>query len=175
MYLNILTNHLLPFANGQYEEGRWVLHQDNDPKHTSRLCRGFLEREQVVWVILAWILKLKSYNRIRKSKLIANPVVVVVIVVATSIESVVSGLSDFVISQKCVFRVKKWSFDLFSPQKFDPHPHTCPFNVFSLHLLQLFPVWNCFRWDDSTEKITDSQRGKNPLLLHLNKFWCLSF
>ena len=53
MYLNIITNHLLPFANGQYEEGRWVLHQDNDPKHTSRLCRGFLEREQVVWVILA--------------------------------------------------------------------------------------------------------------------------
>jgi hypothetical protein len=50
MYLDILTNHLLLFANGQYEDGQGVLHQDNIPKHTSRLCRGFLERERVFWV-----------------------------------------------------------------------------------------------------------------------------
>jgi hypothetical protein len=43
MYLDILKNHLLLFANGQYEDGQWVLHQGNIPKHTSRLYRGFLE------------------------------------------------------------------------------------------------------------------------------------
>ena len=50
VYLDILTSHLLPFANGQYEGGEWILHQDNDPKHKSALCRGFLERELVLWV-----------------------------------------------------------------------------------------------------------------------------
>ena len=24
MYLDILTNHLLPFGNSQYEEGQWI-------------------------------------------------------------------------------------------------------------------------------------------------------
>jgi hypothetical protein len=51
MYLDILTNHLLPFGNSQYEEGDWILHQDNDPKHASGLCRGFLQRERVLWVL----------------------------------------------------------------------------------------------------------------------------
>ena len=63
MYLDILTNHLLLFANGQYEDGHWVFHQDNNPKLTSRLCRGFLERERVFWVEF-FILrqKLSSFN-----------------------------------------------------------------------------------------------------------------
>ena len=51
VYLDILTNNLLPIANGQYEEGHWVLYQDIDPKLTSRLCRGFLEREWVMFYI----------------------------------------------------------------------------------------------------------------------------
>jgi hypothetical protein len=43
MYLDILTNHFSLSANGQYEDGHWLFHQDNNPKHTSRLCQGFLE------------------------------------------------------------------------------------------------------------------------------------
>ena len=57
MYLDILTNHLLLFANGQYEDGHWVFHQDNNPKHTSRLCRGFLERERVLCVKVFYLSK----------------------------------------------------------------------------------------------------------------------
>ena len=51
MYLKILCDHLLPFATGKYGDD-WILHQDNDPKHTSRYCRGFLERENLLWVHL---------------------------------------------------------------------------------------------------------------------------
>jgi hypothetical protein len=63
MYLDILTNHFSLFANGQYEDGHWLFHQDNNPKHTSRLFRGFLERERVFWVKF-FILrqKLRSFN-----------------------------------------------------------------------------------------------------------------
>ena len=46
IYLDILTNNFLP-----REEGHWVLHQDIDPKLNSRLCRGFLEIERVLWVM----------------------------------------------------------------------------------------------------------------------------
>jgi hypothetical protein len=49
MYLEILIDNLLPFAIGRYENN-WILHQDNDPKHTSRLCREFLNSEEVIWV-----------------------------------------------------------------------------------------------------------------------------
>jgi hypothetical protein len=49
MYLEILNDQLIPFAEGRYGSD-WVLHQDNDPKHTSQLCRNFLHDEKVLWV-----------------------------------------------------------------------------------------------------------------------------
>ena len=52
MYLDILTNHFLPFANGQYEEGHWVLHQDNDPKHTPKKAKEYFENNNLE--VLDW-------------------------------------------------------------------------------------------------------------------------
>jgi hypothetical protein len=49
MYLEILVDQLIPFAEGRFGSD-WVLHQDNDPKHTSQLCRNFLHDEKVLWV-----------------------------------------------------------------------------------------------------------------------------
>ena len=46
-YADILRTALLPFLREKLPQHR--LMQDNDPKHTSRLVREFMETEQVNW------------------------------------------------------------------------------------------------------------------------------
>jgi hypothetical protein len=57
MYLEILCYHLLPYARGLYGNDG-ILHQDNDAKHTSIVCRSFLEREDVLWVTIYVIIQI---------------------------------------------------------------------------------------------------------------------
>ncbi len=50
-YVQILQDHLLPRANKQFGR-RWRFQQDNDPKHTSRVAKYFLDRhipETIDW------------------------------------------------------------------------------------------------------------------------------
>ena len=46
-YTNILHTGLLPFIREKLPAHR--LMQDNDPKHTSRLARAFMDTERVNW------------------------------------------------------------------------------------------------------------------------------
>lgn len=46
IYVDILRNHLLPFANEKLAED-WIFQADNDPKHTSKEAKEFLERNKV--------------------------------------------------------------------------------------------------------------------------------
>ena len=48
MYCDILRRTLLPFLRDVYPEGQ-KLFQDNDPKHTSRCAKQFLEENGVNW------------------------------------------------------------------------------------------------------------------------------
>ena len=42
--IKMLQNHLLPAARQQYAQ-QWRFHQDNDPKHRSKVAKEFLDRE----------------------------------------------------------------------------------------------------------------------------------
>ena len=50
LYLEILADFLLPFMAKHFNVTDGVLHQDNDPKHTSRLCTNFLENSGINWI-----------------------------------------------------------------------------------------------------------------------------
>ena len=54
-YHSILQRHAVPSGLNLYGEG-FVMQQDNDPKHTSLLCRRYLQskEEQGVLKILEW-------------------------------------------------------------------------------------------------------------------------
>lgn len=51
MYQEILKNHILPHLRSNMPEDSLFQH-DNDPKHTSRLVRSFLEEENIH--VLEW-------------------------------------------------------------------------------------------------------------------------
>lgn len=46
VYVNILKKHLLPFANENLAQD-WIFQADNDPKHTSKRAKNFLESKQI--------------------------------------------------------------------------------------------------------------------------------
>ncbi|RNA15871.1 Transposable element Tcb2 transposase [Brachionus plicatilis] len=51
LYREILAQNLLPFGAINYDF--WFkLHQDNDPKHRSKICTNFLEKNNVYWTII---------------------------------------------------------------------------------------------------------------------------
>ena len=49
VFLEILALHLVPFGLNKYGNN-WILHQDNDSKHTSYRCRCFLAQNRINWV-----------------------------------------------------------------------------------------------------------------------------
>ena len=49
IYSQILYETLLPFAHSHFGTD-FVLHQDNSPIHTSKLCENLLKEEEVLWV-----------------------------------------------------------------------------------------------------------------------------
>ncbi|RCN51930.1 hyaluronoglucosaminidase [Ancylostoma caninum] len=51
LYKDILVNAIVPWANGNMPQG-WILQQDNDPKHTSRLVKQALQHLPVT--VLEW-------------------------------------------------------------------------------------------------------------------------
>ena len=49
VYLELLADHCVPFGLNRFGND-WFLHQDNDPKHTSRICTDFLHLHRIKWV-----------------------------------------------------------------------------------------------------------------------------
>jgi len=47
MYIDILSETILPGGRELLEDEAWTLAQDNDPKHTSATVSAFLDREDV--------------------------------------------------------------------------------------------------------------------------------
>ena len=48
LYVSIIEQTLLPFLADVYPDGHSLM-QDNDPKHTSNLCKEFLCEKNVNW------------------------------------------------------------------------------------------------------------------------------
>jgi hypothetical protein len=49
LYKEILGDFLIPFMASKYDFN-CILHQDGDPKHTSKMCKDYLDRNQINWV-----------------------------------------------------------------------------------------------------------------------------
>lgn len=52
LYRDILAEYLIPFAFENFDFD-FMLHQDNDPKHTSSICNDFLKKNQIIWVFFS--------------------------------------------------------------------------------------------------------------------------
>ena len=48
-YDHIIEKYLAPFVNSKFNNTCYLI-QDNDPKHTSKVCNDALERNNIVWV-----------------------------------------------------------------------------------------------------------------------------
>ena len=51
IYLEIMLDKLVPFIYGKYPDSFVILHQDNDPKHSSNICKKFLRDNDIKWVL----------------------------------------------------------------------------------------------------------------------------
>ena len=49
LYVGILEDHLLPFLDEQFPDGRYCFMQDSDPKHTSRIVKDFYADKGINW------------------------------------------------------------------------------------------------------------------------------
>jgi hypothetical protein len=50
MYLEIIANFLVPYCAEHFNVTDAILHQDNDPKHTSVICREALNNIGINWI-----------------------------------------------------------------------------------------------------------------------------
>jgi transposase len=48
LYSSIINEHLYPFVTNSFN-GQCVLHQDNDPKHSSKLCINAFKDAKITW------------------------------------------------------------------------------------------------------------------------------
>ena len=53
MYADILNKILIPFMAKNFNYKNFKLHQDNDPKHTSKVCIDTLNNLGIKWVFLS--------------------------------------------------------------------------------------------------------------------------
>jgi hypothetical protein len=53
VFVDIMAHHFLPKAQKLFPQKDYILHQDNDPKHTSKMAREFLTNSDIIWVYLA--------------------------------------------------------------------------------------------------------------------------
>ena len=58
MYQNIFENVILPFSVEKFDH-RMILHQDNDSKHSSKICQDSLNDLKIPWVN-----RIKKMNKI---------------------------------------------------------------------------------------------------------------
>ena len=49
LYTQILDKYLLPFIEKQFHGTEYRFMQDNDPKHTSRVAKGFYQAKGINW------------------------------------------------------------------------------------------------------------------------------
>ena len=61
MYKNILLDKILPHTHDKMS-CQWIFQRDNDPKHTSKLVKGFLEQKGVN--VMQWIAQSPDLNPI---------------------------------------------------------------------------------------------------------------
>ena len=97
LYKHLLTICLIPFAQAKYNVG-YILHQDNDPKHTSGLLRSFYDEMDINWVTHSIKYKINFYCSIKfilKIKAPANSPDL------NPIEMVWNQLKDYVRSKLC--------------------------------------------------------------------------
>jgi hypothetical protein len=50
VFVDIMAHHFVPNAQKLFPQKNFILHQDNDPKHTSALAREFLTNSDIIWV-----------------------------------------------------------------------------------------------------------------------------
>ena len=46
-YHTILKNQLLPSSRVLFQDKNFIFQEDNDPKHSSQLCRGYLQNKNI--------------------------------------------------------------------------------------------------------------------------------
>ena len=51
MYNEILRKYYLPFVYDNFQYENPIMHQDNDPKHTSNVCKSFYKTANIYTVI----------------------------------------------------------------------------------------------------------------------------
>ena len=50
LYNGIISEFLIPFVVSTYGLKNFFLQQDNDPKHSSKICSKFLRENKITWV-----------------------------------------------------------------------------------------------------------------------------
>jgi hypothetical protein len=70
LYKEIIDDHLFPFVAEKFNY-KTILHQDNDSKHSSKLCRKSLRDLRIPWVTIYYLTNFSV--KIKFSNLRLNP------------------------------------------------------------------------------------------------------
>ncbi len=69
-HLRILIDQMGPSARQLFPHGNYIFQEDNDSKHSSKLCRGYLERSQIN--SFQWLSQSPDLNPIENLFLLVN-------------------------------------------------------------------------------------------------------